>query len=99
MIRTIQCFDGGLAPAAAAYEAERLPATARIVLANRANGPEKVMQLVEERAPDGFKAVEKVLPAAELNGIIGDYKHIAGFDRDALNARPSLHPVPLDAPV
>ncbi|MEN2976967.1 flavin-dependent oxidoreductase [Tistrella bauzanensis] len=77
----------------AAYEAERRPATARIVLANRANGPEKVMQLVEERAPEGFAAIDAVLPAAELTGIIGDYKHIAGFDKDALNARPSLHPV------
>lgn len=90
---------GDVDAALAAYEAERLPATARIVLANRANGPEKVMQLVEERAPAGFDAVEKVLPAAELNGIIGDYKHIAGFDREALNARPSLHPVPLSASV
>src|SRR6201746_855327 len=37
-----------------AYEAERRPATTDLVMLNRRNGPEQVMQLVEERAPDGF---------------------------------------------
>ena len=39
-----------------AYEAERRPATTDLVMLNRRNGPEQVMQLVEERAPDGFKS-------------------------------------------
>jgi 5-methylphenazine-1-carboxylate 1-monooxygenase len=73
-----------------AYEAERRPATARIVLANRGNGPEQVMQLVQERAPDGFKRIEDVLTAEELEGTAAGYKHIAGFDKDALNNRPSI---------
>ena len=30
-----------------------------IVLANRRNGPEQVMQLVHERAPGGFLTVSK----------------------------------------
>ena len=38
-----------------AYEAERRPATTDLVMLNRRNGPEQVMQLVEERAPDGYK--------------------------------------------
>ena len=38
-----------------AYDAERRPATAQIVLANRQNGPEKAMERVHERAPDGFE--------------------------------------------
>ena len=33
-----------------AYEAERRPPTNKIVLANRGNGPDQVMQLAEERA-------------------------------------------------
>ena len=40
-----------------AYEAERRPATSDLVLLNRKNGPEQVMQMVEERAPDGFNVV------------------------------------------
>lgn len=78
----------GATPAALlAYEAERRPATAKIVLANRRNGPEQVMQLVEQRAPDGFARIEDVLAPAELEGTAAAYKQIAGFDKDALNAR------------
>ncbi len=81
----------GAKPAAlAAYEAERNPATARIVLANRRNGPEQVMQLVEQRSPAGFRRIEDVLSPAELEGASAGYKHLAGFDRETLNARPSI---------
>ncbi|MDR3532334.1 MAG: flavin-dependent oxidoreductase [Rhodopila sp.] len=79
--------SGATPEALLAYEAERRPATSKIVLANRANGPEQVMQLVEQRAPNGFARIEDVLTAAELEGTAAGYKHIAGFDRDALNAR------------
>ncbi len=81
----------GATPAAlTAYEAERRPATGKIVLANRANGPEQVMQLVEQRAPNGFDRIEDVLTPAELEGTAAEYKRIAGFDRDALNARGAI---------
>ena len=77
-----------------AYEAERRPATARIVMANRGNGPEQVMQWVEERAPNGFTRIEDVLSAEELEATAAGYKRIAGFDKDALNARPPIVPAP-----
>jgi 2-polyprenyl-6-methoxyphenol hydroxylase-like FAD-dependent oxidoreductase len=73
-----------------AYEAERRPATGKIVMANRANGPEQVMQLVEQRAPDGFVRIGDVLTPPELEGIATGYKRIAGFDKDALNVRPAI---------
>ena len=63
---------------------------ALIVLANRANGPEQVMQLVELRAPEGFSRIEDVLTPDELEGTAAAYKNVAGFDRDALNARASI---------
>jgi 2-polyprenyl-6-methoxyphenol hydroxylase-like FAD-dependent oxidoreductase len=79
-----------------AYEAERRPATARIVLANRRNGPEQVMQMVHERAPDGFERIEDVLTQAEMEETASAYKRIAGFDKDELNARaPIVTPSPL----
>ncbi len=81
----------GPTPAALeAYEAERRPATARIVLANRQNGPEQVMQLVQQRAPEGFAKIEDVLTAQELQGTAAAYKQLAGFDKDALNSRPPI---------
>lgn len=66
------------------YEAERLPKTAAIVLRNRMNGPEQVMQIVEERAPGGFSDLDAVISRAELEDISQRYKRIAGFDRQSL---------------
>ena len=88
----------GETPAALeAYEAERRPATTQLVLLNRGNGPEQVMQLVEERAPNGYNTVTEVLSQQELEGIAANYKRVAGFQVDALNAKPPI--VPLDARV
>ena len=76
-----------------AYEAERRPATTQLVLLNRKNGPEQVMQLVEERAPNGFDTVTDVLSREELEGVAANYKKVAGFQVDALNAKPPIVPV------
>lgn len=62
-----------------AYEADRLPKTAKIVLLNRQNGPEQVMQIAEARAPQGFKHIHDVMPRDELEGIAARYKQVAGF--------------------
>ncbi|MCZ7643185.1 MAG: flavin-dependent oxidoreductase [Pseudorhodoplanes sp.] len=80
--------------ALAAYEAERRPATSRLVLLNRQNGPEQVMQLVEERAPNGFNDIAEVLSREELESIAANYKKVAGFQVDELNARPPIVAVP-----
>lgn len=85
---------GETAEALAAYEAERRPATAKIVLANRRNGPEQVMQRVEELAPEGFDRIEDVLTPDELEETATAYKKLAGFDKDALNSRPSIVQLP-----
>lgn len=71
----------------AAYEAQRRPATAAVVLANRRGGPDRVLQLAEERAPNGFADVESVIPRAELEAIADGYKQTAGFDRETVNQR------------
>ncbi|MGY4344663.1 2-polyprenyl-6-methoxyphenol hydroxylase-like FAD-dependent oxidoreductase [Bradyrhizobium sp. GM7.3] len=73
-----------------AYEAERRPATSSLVLLNRKNGPEQVMQLVEERAPDGYKVVTDVLSQQELEDVAANYKRVAGFQVEALNAKPPI---------
>ena len=70
-----------------AYEALRRGATANIVLTNRQNGPEVVMQIVEERAPNGFTNLGDIISDKELEEIAVRYKKIAGFDRESLNAK------------
>lgn len=72
------------------YEALRLEATAAIVRANRKQGPEAGMQLVEDRAPNGFADLHDVVSEAELQQIADAYKQVAGFAIDELNERPSL---------
>jgi 2-polyprenyl-6-methoxyphenol hydroxylase-like FAD-dependent oxidoreductase len=68
-----------------AYDAQRRPKTSAIVLANRGNGPEQVMQMAEKRAPDGFSDIEQVISRSELQAIADRYKQIAGFDKETLN--------------
>lgn len=68
-----------------AYQDARLPATARIVMANRANGPDAVMQVAHERAPDGFDDIYSVIPQVELDSIGAAYKAIAGFEKENVN--------------
>ncbi|TLS26653.1 hypothetical protein PpBr36_04037 [Pyricularia pennisetigena] len=69
------------------YQEIRLPPTAKIVYANRANGPDHVLQLAEERAPDGFKNVYDVIPKEELESIGAKYKALAGFELEAVNQK------------
>jgi 2-polyprenyl-6-methoxyphenol hydroxylase-like FAD-dependent oxidoreductase len=65
--------------ALAAYAAERLPKTAEIVRANRKGGPERVVDEVSARAPDGFARLEDAISREELAAIAGGYAQMAGF--------------------
>jgi 5-methylphenazine-1-carboxylate 1-monooxygenase len=71
-----------------AYEAERLPATSQVVLSNRRMGPEQVIDIVAERAPDGFARLEAVISQDELRGIARQYRKVAGFEPHGLQGRP-----------
>jgi len=68
-----------VAEALAAYEAERLPATRAIVESNRLGGPERVVDEVSRRAPDGFSRLEDVIAPEELDAIARGYAQMAGF--------------------
>ncbi len=68
-----------------AYETARRLPTSRIVLSNRQNGPEQVMQLAEERAPNGFTHVHEVISKQELEDISTRYKQTAGFALNQVN--------------
>jgi 2-polyprenyl-6-methoxyphenol hydroxylase-like FAD-dependent oxidoreductase len=74
--------------ALAGYDAERRPMTAEIVLNNRKGGPERVIDVLEARAPDGFADVDAVASHAEREAIVRGYASMAGFAREQVNARP-----------
>ena len=76
--------------AIAGYDAQRRPATAAVVQANRSVGPEQCMEIVEQRAPNGFTNLDDIVSKQDLEEISRAYKRTAGFDPDVLNSRPSL---------
>ena len=78
---------GRVVAALAAYDAERRPMTADIVLNNRKGGPERVIDVLEERAPDGFTDVDAVASHAEREAIVRGYASMAGFAREQVNVR------------
>jgi 2-polyprenyl-6-methoxyphenol hydroxylase-like FAD-dependent oxidoreductase len=86
-------LDKGITKAALeAYEAERRPVTTKLILANRGNGPDHVMNIIEERCEGEFSDISEVLDPRELQEIAANYKKLAGMDVDGLNSRPSIVP-------
>ena len=71
--------DPDVPAALAAYDQERRPATAEIVLTNRRGGPERVIDVLEERAPAGFDDLDAVASYAEREAIVRGYAAMAGF--------------------
>ena len=75
------------------YEGERRPIMSDITLRNRQFGPEAALQLVEERAPDGFSRIDDVISREELEAISSSFSTAAGLDVEAVNGRPSFVPL------
>jgi 5-methylphenazine-1-carboxylate 1-monooxygenase len=62
------------------YEAQRLPATSRIVLQNRSAPPNVIVDTVEQRTGGRrFERLEDVISQDELRGIFECYQKVAGY--------------------
>jgi 5-methylphenazine-1-carboxylate 1-monooxygenase len=71
--------------ALAAYEKQRLEATARIVLTNRSNPPDAILREVFQRTNDRpFESIDDVISRDELVALSEGYKRISGYSKDAL---------------
>ena len=75
-----------VASAFRSYESIRRPATAEVVRRNRQGGPERVIDIVEQRAPDGFADLDAVMSFGERKKISDDYAAMAGFSKESVNA-------------
>lgn len=84
--------DGPTHAALSHYEAIRRPATSKIVQANRGNGPDQIMEIVEQASGGVFETVTDVIPMQELENHAASYKSLAGFDKEALNQQASIIP-------
>jgi 5-methylphenazine-1-carboxylate 1-monooxygenase len=67
------------------YEHERLVATTRIVNSNRNQGAARILDLAEERAPEGFIDVSDVFVPGEREALVTEYQRVAGFDPERLS--------------
>jgi 2-polyprenyl-6-methoxyphenol hydroxylase-like FAD-dependent oxidoreductase len=68
-----------------AYDKNRVPATSKVVLQNRAKGPDQIMDMMAEWFPHGFTQDE--IPHDKLASVMDHYKMIAGFDMESLNQK------------
>ncbi|QIO36919.1 flavin-dependent oxidoreductase [Bradyrhizobium sp. 1(2017)] len=68
-----------------AYQAERLPKTTEVVLANRSNPPDAINREIWQRTGDKpFAQIEDVISLEELTALSDGYKKIAGYDKTSL---------------
>jgi 2-polyprenyl-6-methoxyphenol hydroxylase-like FAD-dependent oxidoreductase len=68
-----------------AYEAERLPATSKVVLTNRESPPDSILQEVWKRTGDRpFQRIEDVITQDELVALSRSYEKVAGYDKEKL---------------
>ena len=81
----------GLTPQALhTYEDEMLPVTSKIILMNRTAGPDKILDIVEQRCGGQFDRIEEVIPHAEMAEHAATYKRMAGYGIAQTNARPAI---------
>ena len=67
------------------YESIRRPVTNEIIKKNRLNGPDEILDIVAQKAPNGFSNINDIMSYKELGMIAEKYKTIAGFDAHTLN--------------
>ena len=79
------------------YQNQRIAAMNAMIVRNRNFGPEIVMQLAEERAPNGFAQISDVLTQDELENASRSFKEAAGFDVKTVNSRASYVELPSKA--
>ena len=63
-----------------AYQEERLPITNAMIEATRGGAQDRILDLVDERAPDGFDDIRTVASIAEFEAIANDYRVAARFN-------------------
>ena len=70
-----------------AYDHERREATSRVVRMNRTNPPDAILREVYERTGDRpFDRIEDVITADELEAVLGRYRSVAGYSKEALGS-------------
>lgn len=87
-------LDHGVnAEALRAFESTLIEPMSSLVLRNRGNGPVGILGVVDERCGGVFDDIDDVIPRAEIEAFMANYKSAAGFAIDELNnAPPTIAP-------
>ena len=85
MAEHMAAAKGDLPKALLAYDAERVPATTKVVLQNRSAPPNLIVDTVE-KITNGkrFDRIEDVIPAEKLREIFANDQKVAGYHVDVV---------------
>ncbi|MFV0358571.1 flavin-dependent oxidoreductase [Tropicimonas sp.] len=89
MARELSALGEG-AEALQSYDRIRRGPVNDIILANREQGPDAVLDEVAERAPGGFEDIDAVMSLDERRACSDRYKEATGLTVEAINAQPSI---------
>jgi 2-polyprenyl-6-methoxyphenol hydroxylase-like FAD-dependent oxidoreductase len=73
-----------------AYDGKLCAEISAVVLRNRGAGPFGLLNLLDERCGGVFEDIDAVIPATEREEFMSRYRIAAGFEKDRLNAAPSI---------
>jgi len=68
-----------------AYEADRLKKANNVVIASRQNGPDEVLEIVNDECPEDAEDIYQYVKQERLQKVIDDFKERSGFAIEVLN--------------
>ena len=90
MLGAMLLKHGDYEAAFSAFDAALCEPISALVLRNRGAGPFALLGLVDDRCNGEFEDISQVIPKAEMDELMGDYKRAAGYAKESLNQAESL---------
>jgi hypothetical protein len=81
---------GDYEAAFSAFDAALCEPISALVLRNRSAGPFALLGLVDDRCNGEFEDISQVIPKAEIDELMSDYKRAAGYAKESINEAESL---------
>lgn len=93
VLGAMMCEHGATSEALTAYNERLCGPISQLILRNRGAGPFGLLNLVDERCGGRFDNIDDVIPLADRNAFMANYKAAAGFAMEAINrAQPTIAP-------
>ena len=90
MLGAMLLKHGDYEAAFSAFDAALCEPISALVLRNRGAGPFALLGLVDDRCDGEFEDISQVIPKAEMDELMADYKRAAGYAKESLNQAESL---------